>query len=193
MSGSLLSLGSTFLGVGAGFLSSLAYDVVAVYDQNFNQVFRDARPMKASIKEKAKYMRNPVETGSVITDHRIFEPIEIDLSVVLIPETYVATYQEIREIYLGLNSVSVQTKTGIYTDLFIESMPHEENPEHYDTITMVLKLTECVFVTPSTSALPKGNQNPSTTTEPTKEDVDKKTKGNSALFDIIHHQGWLGE
>lgn len=171
---------------GDGYLATFSDDVVAVFDADFNQLFADARPLKANVKEGQKLMEHPVETGAVITDHRVIKAYEIDLAVVLIPETYVNTYQEIRGIKNGIKSVQVQTMTDLYPNMFIEDMPHEENPEHFSTITMVIKLKQVIFATPSSSALPNvGNQTGKAATPTVTDKGTETTEKSSAAYSIL--------
>ena len=80
-------------------IPSAASDVVGVFDANFNQVFRLARPVKAQIHETSKPMEHPVETGIIITDHRIILPVEIEFSLILPPGEYRPVYQQIKQFF----------------------------------------------------------------------------------------------
>lgn len=135
-------------------LPSFAFDTVAVFNSSFEQIFRDARAIKAVVKEQAKVMEHPLETGAVITDHRIILPVEIELSVILSPSSYQDTYKAIKSYYLNATLLVVQTKSGIYENQLISSMPHEEIPEQYDTITITISLRQALFVTPSGAIVP---------------------------------------
>lgn len=180
---------------GLGYLSSYIIDVIGVYDQNFNQLFRQARPMKASIKMSAKIADHPVETGSIISDNRVIQPIRIELPLVFQPNQqipvptfnyYLQTYNEMLSVYNGLKTVIVQTKTGLYKDFLIEEMPHEESPDHYDTITMILKLRQILFVKSKTSALPGGNKNGEPANPKKAEDAAHVVKKSSAAHKLIY-------
>ena len=120
-------------------------DVVGVFD-GYAQVFRDARPMKASVREEAKLMEHPVEDGTVITDHMVVQPVEIEISMTLRPETFQDTYNEIRDLFLQGKILTVRTKAGSYPNQLIQALPHEEAPEVFDTITLSLKLKEITVV-----------------------------------------------
>jgi len=151
-------------------LPTKAYDLVAVFDQDFNQVFPDARAIKAVVKEEAKVMEHPLENGATIVDHRVILPIEIELSVVLQYATYQDTYNQIRQYYLNATLLIVQTKSGVYYNQLIAAMPHEENPDMFDAITVAIKLQEAQFATTTNqfvnkntnqaSTVDRGNQQP---------------------------------
>lgn len=128
-------------------LPTHAYDAVAVFNQNFEQVFPRARTIKAIIKEEAKVMEHPLETGATIVDHRIILPVECELTMMLQAADYQDTYRQIKQLYLNAELLIVQTKSSVYYNQLIASMPHEENPDQYDAITLELGLKEAQFAT----------------------------------------------
>src|SRR5271168_940975 len=128
-------------------IPSYASDLVAIFDQDFNQLFIQARAIKAEVKEQSKLMQHPIETGAIITDHRIVMPIEIELSLLLVSSDYAGIYKQIKQYYTNGTLLVVQTKTGIYQNQLIEALPHEESPEIYSGITIALSLKEVIFVT----------------------------------------------
>jgi hypothetical protein len=130
----------------ASTVGSASVDVIAVYDQNNNQLFPDARAIKASVKEGAKLPEHPIETGYTITDNRVIQPIEISLAVILTPHSYYDTYIQIKQAFLGVTSIVVNTRTGVYPNLFIQDMPHEETSDMFDTVSMILQLKEVLIV-----------------------------------------------
>lgn len=120
-------------------------DVVAVFDVDFNQVFPDSQPIKASIKENSTFFKHPLETSVVRTDHIIFNPIELSLSVILSGNEYRDTYQQIKQIYQSQTELIVQTKTTTYEKMFIQSIPHEETPDSFDAVVMNIQLIETLI------------------------------------------------
>lgn len=128
-------------------LANQAADAVAIYDSNFNQVFINARPIKGAASEDSKLMEHPLETGAVIADHRIILPVEIQLSMILTPDEYRQTYQQIRQAFYAGTQYTVQLRAGGYQNMVIGSMPHDESADIFDTITLAIKLREVQFVT----------------------------------------------
>ncbi len=106
------------------------------------QLFEGARPMRVQVSEPSQFMTHPLESGAKITDHRIVQPVELTLSMILTPRDYRLTYQLIRQTYLNTIRLSVQTKVTTYTGMYIADMPHEEDPALFDTITLILQLRE---------------------------------------------------
>jgi hypothetical protein len=144
------------------FLPSFAFDSVAIFTQDYNQIFVDARAIKAVVKEEAKVMQHPVETGATIVDHRIILPTEIELSLILLSDDYQSTYNNIREYYFNSTLLIIQTRSGVYDNQIIQSMPHEEDPSQYDVLTLALSLKEVQFVTAQYGTTPANASNMNT-------------------------------
>lgn len=132
-------------------------DVVAVFRQDtYAQVFEKARPVKATIRETSKVMEHPVENGTVITDHRIVNPIEIDLSVVIAAEDYRDVYQAVRQLFTDATFLVVQTRTATYQRLIISAMPHEEDPAMFDAVGIAVGMKEVIVVSAQYGQLSAG-------------------------------------
>ena len=165
--------------------SSGAVDVVAVLDADLNQLFPEARPIKATVKEEAKAMEHPLETGAMTVDHRVLLPIEIELQCLLTREEYAETFQREKDVYLAADLCTVQTRVDSYDDMLIIAMPHEESSDMQDGVTLIVQLRHVLFVTAEFRDLPKvkptnpknsatkqrGEQRPAETTEPRKGSI----------------------
>jgi hypothetical protein len=175
------------------FFPSAAVDVVGVYDEAFNQIFAAARPIKATVSETAKIMEHPVESGATIADHRVIQPTEIELGLILTPDTYWDTYQEIRSAWLATSLLSVQTRTGSYSDMLIYEIPHDEDPEMSDTIAVAVKLRQVILVDAQYEQLPAAkvaNPSDSSTVKTGQKSGDAATGADtekgSVLFGILN-------
>jgi hypothetical protein len=138
--------------VGNVFNPSAAVDVVGVYDRRMNQLFPLARPAKANINESARIAEHPVESGGTISDNRVIQPVEIEL--ILYVTDYENTYKRIKAAFLANELLTVQTRTGIYQNMAIEAMPHEESPVKIGVLDMMLRLKEIKLVKAQFQALP---------------------------------------
>lgn len=173
-------------------VSTQASDVVGVFTSDFIQVFERARPLKATIKEDAKVFDHPLETGATITDHRIILPIEIEISLILQSKDYRDVYQQIKQLFLNATLLVVQTRAGVYENQLISSMPHEEDPEYYDTITLALKLKEAQFVEPQFASLPpravrnKSNASTEKRGEQQPMPAAETERNSSILFEVFN-------
>ena len=100
----IFNLTSGAIGVASSIAQARNVDKVLILDQgSYTPVFEDAYPMKAIVRERARAMEHPIETGSIITDHRIILPIEIEIPLIVSAEFYQPTYQLIKQIsFIGV-------------------------------------------------------------------------------------------
>ena len=129
-------------------------DIVGIYNDT-SQVYVQGRPLKASVRETSKVMDHPVETGVVLSDHHIINPVEIDLPLIVPAVYYASVYQQIKTDFLAATLLSVKTPVNVYGSMVIADMPHEESPEHFNAIIIGLRLRQVLFEVPgSTQPLP---------------------------------------
>jgi hypothetical protein len=77
----------------------------------------------------------------------------------------------------------VQTKTGIYSNMWIESLPHEEDPEFYDAVPIALKLKEVLFAIPQRNLSPRSPQDSST--------VDRGNQQSTTESSVAFNSGYF--
>jgi hypothetical protein len=164
-------------------------DVVAIYDQQFRQVFQLARPIKAVVKEASKVMEHPLETGATIIDHTIILPVEIELSIIPTRGEFRDVFQRIRQAFKNRELFSVQTKTGMYENQLIQDIPHDEDPDLFDTISLAVKMREVQLVAAQFAKLPPRKvRNPSdaSTVDRGQQQPKESTRGSSVLFGVFN-------
>jgi hypothetical protein len=153
--------------LGRSLLSpSKAVDVVAITGAGFAPLFSAARPLTASVYEFADVMEHPLETGSVIADHIVFQPIEIELPLLCVGEVaYRSTYAAIRTTFAAGTLLTIRTRTGSYPRMVITDMPHDETPDAFNAVAIRLRLREARQVSPQSglSNQQVANQNNSST------------------------------
>lgn len=131
-----------------------AVDVVAITGAGFAPLFSAARPMTAEVHERSSLMEHPLETGAVIADHIVRDPIEIELPVIIVGEAnYRNTYALIRATYMAGTLLTVVTRTGSYPNMVLTEIPHEETSGAFDAVGMRIVLREANFVTPKNGSL----------------------------------------
>lgn len=121
-------------------------DIVAILNaETGEQVFAPARPLNARVYESARAMSHPLENGSAVVDHLVFDPIEIDFSLRVSDdaETIIA---EIRELFQAGTLLTVQTRSGNYDSQFITALPTDERAERAGSVDIDLRLQQAVFL-----------------------------------------------
>lgn len=121
-------------------------DEVAVFDsETFEQVFPYARPVECNVRPSTRTMEHPIETGQSIADHRIINPLEIIMEVIVSSVFYNQTFNDIVYLFETATLLTVQTKFGTYSNMFITDLPHKESPEVYDSVVIQLRFKEVLF------------------------------------------------
>lgn len=166
----------------AGLLTTITKtDVVQVINQQtLVQMFSGARPLEAEVKEYAKVMDYPVETGVTLSDHRISLPTEIVLPCIIPATAYATAYVAIRNAWQAATLLSVQTRVGTYKNMIIYELPHKEDSELYTAITIYIKMREVIMIAPSTTA-PAG-----TVSNFAPASANNSTNVNSGLISAIN-------
>lgn len=127
---------------------SLNADIVGVFNQeDFTQLFQEARPIKAFIRETSRVMEHPLETGALVSDHKIIDPRTIEMLVYVDAAGYNSAFQQIRNTWQNNELLIVQTKAAVYQNMIIQNLPREEEPEKYDITVINLQMKEVLFAT----------------------------------------------
>lgn len=169
-----------------------AADRVGIYDQSYTQLFRQARPIKVTVKETAKVMEHPIETGATITDHRVIEPVEIEMSLVIATEDFQDVYRSIRQYFLNGTLLVIQTKSGTYDNQLIAAMPHEEDNTMYDGITLAISFKQALFVTPQYRVNPRSPRHSTRVNRGTQQGTPSSVvKSSAAALSFDKIRGWF--
>lgn len=166
-------------------------DVVGVFQSSGNSapMFESAQAMKCQVHEDAKVMQHPMESGAVSSDHIVFLPTEIQLLVIPDPDGFQDAYQEIKDAWKAAKLVTVQTKTSSYPSMLIYRIPHDEDPEMFNTVAIEIRLRQVLIVQAQYAQLPATKvakpSNASTTKTGTKQGKPATKQQNSAAYDLI--------
>lgn len=132
-----------------------ATDVTGIFSQeSSSQLFENARAIKATVSETSTIMSHPVEDGTTVSDHKVINPIEIGLSVIIASDDYKSVYSTIKNAFLLSTYLIVQTRSGSYKNMVITDMPHDETPDMFDVLVLALKLKEVKIATYTTGSAP---------------------------------------
>lgn len=141
--------------------SSLARDVVRITDAEGNSLFPNARVMRATVREESTLFEHELEDGTKVADQKIIKPVAIQFAAIITDEAYGQTYAALRNAFLKSTPLIIQTKTGSYSNQYIESMPHEETPEAGDSIAIALSFREVQWFRADVQSLPATEVAPS--------------------------------
>lgn len=131
----------------------MANEVIAIIDEDGNQLFTTAVNIGASVTPSKTFARHTLENKQVVIDDQFDNPTSLSLRFILDPNDYVNVYKEIKAAYSAVTNFTIQTKVDVYQNMYIESLPHEEDPSMFNTIAMTIELTEQLIIAPEVSIL----------------------------------------
>lgn len=121
--------------------------VVILDNDSLQEIWSGADVMQVSVMETSKVTRYAVEDGTVRNDHIVRNATEISLRMVLVGEV-ARLFQLLKQTYLENKLVTVQTKVGVYADMVVEEIPHDEDAGMTDGVTVDVRLVEWREVVP---------------------------------------------
>jgi len=154
--------------------------IVAIYVDN-SEVLVDCDIVECVVNDKAQLMEHPTESGTKISDHKVFQPMELTLTIALPYLNSEKSYDELYSLFRGNAVITVQTKAQVYKNLQIISIPHEERAGAIDRLFFKISLKEAIIVTPMYAKIDKVANKADA---PTVEHGVKETTGSSMLYDI---------
>lgn len=135
--------------------TSKAADVVAIYRaEDMTQVLERLRPLAANVNEAVNLMDHPLEDGTVITDHLVRLPADVEFPMLVNAEDIPSVVDEARELMEGGHLLTVQTRRGSVFNMVLLAIPTEERPEALDAPLMLLRMRQAQFVTPEYGSIP---------------------------------------
>lgn len=143
--------------------------VTAILDSGGNQIFETVGILGVSAASSKVYAQHTLENGATITDHVIDMPDRVSLRCLLNPDDYVEVYRRIKKAFNQNASFIIQTKVETYTNLYIESLPHEEDRK--TTVALSLDFVQQRFQSARVDSLP-----PESVANPA--DADSQQAGN---------------
>lgn len=170
-------------------INSATQDLVAILDgDSYQQLFELANPMRVTVRETSKLTKWAVEDGTMRTDHRVVEPVEIDLSLLLTDEVR-NLFERLRQAFVEGRELIIQTKVRSYPSMMITEMPHDEIPEQGDSVPVAIKLQEVKVVTPEYGTLPArrvANPDQSSTVKKGQQQTTESSQATSRKGSILY-------
>jgi hypothetical protein len=166
-----------------------AQDLVAILDaQNFQPLFQTANPMQVNVRETAKLTTFAVEDGTRRTDHRVIDPVEISLPLLLVQDSR-NVFEALRQAWLDGTELVVQTKVRSYPRMMISEIPHDETPDQGESIPVAVRLLEVTVITPEYGELPPrkvANKAQASTTKKGNQQTTQTSEANQKKASFLH-------
>ena len=105
--------------------------------------------VNATVNQTSSLCTHPVESGGVITDNAIINPLKATVNIVMPTFYYTRIYDNMLAFYTGKRKIMLQTKFGFYKNLVLVSMPHTLDNKDVDRVPIKLELQEVIEVFPT--------------------------------------------
>lgn len=112
-----------------------------------SEVMQNVTIIDVDVLEDSKIMDSPVESGILISDHRIFNPLEITVNCTLPASDWEDTYKEIRYWFERKDTgfLTIVTKAGVYRNMQLIGLPHKENSDTVSRLFFELHFRSVLF------------------------------------------------
>jgi hypothetical protein len=123
---------------------------------NTNEVLQDVTIIDVDVLEESKIMDSPVESGIVISDHRIKNPTEITVNCTIPASEWQFAYAELQMWYTqkGKDFLTIVTKADVYPNMQLIALPHKEASDTVTRLFFELRFRSILFVVPEYIAMP---------------------------------------
>lgn len=123
---------------------------------NDKEQMQDVTIIDVDVVEESKIMDSPVESGIVISDHRIKNPTEIIVNCTVPAKDWKASYDEIKSWFNMATStfLTIVTKADVYSNMQLIAIPHKEAADTVTRLFFELKFRSILFVEPDYIAMP---------------------------------------
>lgn len=126
-----------FTGIGVPYLSKI--NGFNIYGISY---------IKGEVDISSDLCDHPTETGSVITDNAITNPISMKIEVAMPTALYTRIYTQMIKYYQEKKFILVQTKFAMYRNMVISAMPYKLENGTVDRPVVELELRQVMEVSP---------------------------------------------
>lgn len=104
--------------------------------------------MDANVREDSRFCEHPIESGAIITDHKVFNPVEIDITLVMPSYDIFRITKEMEQLYKNSELLIIKTKHKFYTNMVLQSVPHFEEAKNVYRVPYKLHFKQALIVKP---------------------------------------------
>lgn len=138
------------------------------------------------VDETSKIMEHPIESGVVIADHKVINPVEARLRLTMPVYEYEPVIKELRGYYENGTKLSIHSKAHIYDNMVVCDIPHSETPRNVSRLTFTIRLKQALVVMPQYIRLPKSAVKKPKNADTLKSGIKQgQTVQTSVLEDIV--------
>ena len=138
----------------------------AVYNQFDDEVLSGMSVLSYNVNNDSQFIEHPIESGAKISDHHVFNPIEISCKVAMpykssildIPdlqdfvfgssESFEDTYNQLKDYYRYSVPLRIKTEADVYDNMYISSLPTDVDSSTADRQIFYISFKQALTVEP---------------------------------------------
>ena len=98
--------------------------------------------LSADVNIYSDLCKHPVETGEVIIDNAVLQPVKATVRVVMPTALYTRIYNQMLSLYTNKNFIILQTKFGFYKNMVLVKMPYKLEVSNVDRPIIEMELEQ---------------------------------------------------
>lgn len=144
----------------------------AVYNQFDDEVFGGMSVLSYNVNNDSQFIEHPIESGAMIADHHIFNPIEITCKVAMpikssvldfpdlqdfifgTTESFEDTYKQLKDYYKNSVPLKIKTEADVYSNMYITGLPTDVDSNTADRQIFFISFKEALEVEPQYTKMP---------------------------------------
>lgn len=147
---------------------------------NDSELLSGMSVLNYSVRDDSQFATHPIETGSSIADHHVFNPVQISCYVAFPPkglkwaqisvvdllygrgQTFDETFNELQTLYKTSAKLTIKTDAKVYENMYITSIPSDVSPDTADRQIFNITFEQALMVMPQYIKMPANQvKNPS--------------------------------
>lgn len=129
------------------------YDDTAIFVDGL-RVYSNIGIMRLVTNETAEIVRQPLENGTSVADHKIDNLTSLTMLIVLPSDDYRNVYESMRNDFIAGTIFSIKTKLRFFDSMVLEGIPTQVDGESPDKIELVASFSEYRYFPSELAALP---------------------------------------
>lgn len=104
--------------------------------------------LRAEVGISSDLCQHPIETGQVVTDASIINPVTATVRIAVPTAFYTQIYEQIATLFREKKYIMMQTKFALYRNMVVVAMPYVLEHENVDRVPIDIKLEQVMEIIP---------------------------------------------
>lgn len=148
-----------------------------VYNQFNDEVLSGMSVLSYNVNNDSQFIEHPIESGAMIADHHVFNPIEITCKVAMptkssvldfpdlqdfifgTSESFEDTYNQLKDYYKSSVPLRIKTEADVYDNMYITGLPTDLDSNTADRQIFYISFKQALEVEPLYVSMPTNKVN----------------------------------